>query len=231
MPVRPVRERIHDFTPVSLDRVQIANRDLEERATQPVVNAGDESLFVLPFLVASNHVGLTGEDRRNQSRNVFRLVLEVCRVENEHLSTRVQVTGAERVSDPASARMSHRLKKRVFRSETLQDAPRIVDGSVVDYDHLIAMGRGSKCDLRLLHEQRKILRFVLGRDENTNIRTTRHRLKRLAALEALRRISLGHGCHTRFRILAERTPSWSRYLATVRRAIWTPLSRRMLTMA
>src|SRR5438270_11850850 len=83
----------------------------------------------------------------------------------------------------------------------------------------------------LLHEERKILRFVFCRYENADFRATRHRLKRLATLEALRRVSLRHGGHTRLRILAEGTPSWSRYLATVRRAIWTPLSRRMLTIA
>ena len=37
--------------------------------------------------------------------------------------------------------------------------------------------------------------------------------------------------HTRLRMRAESTPSWSRYFATVRRAIWTPLSLRMLTIA
>src|SRR5205814_5531329 len=143
----------------------------------------------------------------------------------------MQVTGSEGISDAPARAMAHRLEQRVLPGEADKNIPGIVDGPVVDDDHFIAMGRRGENGTRLLHEQRKILRFVLGGDENADVRSTRHRLKRLAALEALRRVSLRHGCHTRFRIRAERTPSWSRYLATVRRAIWTPLSRRMLTIA
>src|SRR5690348_2175436 len=79
---------------------------------------------------------------------------------------------------------------------------------------------------RQLHEQRQVLRFVLRRDEHRHLGATglgkwcvRH--DRFAALSG----------HTRLRIRAESTPSWSRYLATVRRAIWTPPSFRMLTIA
>ena len=39
----------------------------------------------------------------------------------------------------------------------------------------------------------------------------------------------GNG-HTRFRIRAGRIPSWSRYLATVRRAIWIPCSWKRWTI-
>src|SRR6185436_13259200 len=103
--------------------------------------------------------------------------------------------------------------------------------TVVDHDYFVAIWLAGENCLRLFHEQREVLGFVLRGNEDADIGVTRQRLKRLATLEALRRISLWHGRHTRFRILAERTPSWSRYLATVRRAIWTPLSRRILTIA
>src|SRR4029077_18681156 len=59
----------------------------------------------------------------------------------------------------------------------------------------------------LPHEFGKVERLVFRRHEDAHV----HRLG-------------GSEGHTRFRIRAGRMPSWSRYFATVRRAIWMPCS-------
>src|SRR6185312_15875852 len=64
-----------------------------------------------------------------------------------------------------------------------------------------------------LDKLRKIVGLVLRRNEHADIQ----------------RLDRGNG-HTRFRIRAGRIPSWSRYLATVRRAIWIPCSWKRWTI-
>src|SRR5512141_1040581 len=128
--------------------------------------------------------------------------------------------------------MSHCTKKWITANEILENRPRLVHRSVVDDDDFVPVRSIRKCLRRLLHEQRKIFRFVLCGDENAHgwtrsLRKLPGRSQRASHGSSLRR----GGRHMRLRILAERTPSWSRYFATVRRAICTPLSRRMLTIA
>src|SRR4029079_4003811 len=167
----------------------------------------------------------------NEAWNVLRLVLKIGRVKHEDVAARMEIAGAQRVGYSAPSAVAHRLEKRILGSEALQHCPCVIHRAVVDDDHFIAArGRGERIS-RLLHEQRKVLGFVLGRDEDTDFGPAHRGLKRTPALKALRRVSLTSRSHTRLRIRAESTPSWSRYLATVRRAIWTPLSRRMLTIA
>src|SRR5215217_7095857 len=103
--------------------------------------------------------------------------------------------------------------------ELLQHAPRVVDGAVVDHDDFVADLRRLRERLRReLHEQREILGLVLRGDEDRDIDPA---IERVGELRDGPRAGVRH--HTRLRMRAERTPSWSRYLATVRRAIWTPV--------
>src|SRR6185312_10689298 len=62
MPVRTDRKRRHHFAPVRLDRIEIANRHVEQLATQSVVYARDERLLVLAFLSTRHHVELTSQN-------------------------------------------------------------------------------------------------------------------------------------------------------------------------
>ena len=92
-------------------------------------------------------------------------------------------------------------RKGYVRSSSPSTRRAVVARAVV-HDHDLereagrAQGLGAES-----HELGKIGRLVLGRDEHADV-------QRSAA-----------GGHTRFRIRAGRMPSWSRYLATVRRAI------------
>ena len=56
-----------------------------------------------------------------------------------------------------------------MRLQSLQYRPRIVAGSVFDDDHLIPRRGAVEGRSSQLHEQRQILRFVLGRDEYTDV--------------------------------------------------------------
>src|SRR5688500_8444813 len=118
-------------------------------------------------------------------------------------------------------------KKRVLLLELAQHLRRRVGRSIVDYHDLVARRDvGPERERRLLHEQRQVLGFILGRNEHRHVDD---RSCREPSTES-RELFLEHGGHTRFRIRADSTPSWSRYLATVRRAICTPFCLRMLTI-
>src|SRR5215216_2298887 len=103
--------------------------------------------------------------------------------------------------------MSYWPQKRIFGGEALQYAPGFVDRAVVDDYHLVAVRCGSKRHPGLLHEDRKILRFVFCGNENAYIGPALHRLKRVTAFKALPRVGLRNRGHTRLRIRAESTPS------------------------
>src|SRR3954469_15347499 len=231
MPVRPVGQAVHHFAPIGLHRIQVADADLEQRPAQTVVDTRHESLLVLPFLIPGDNVRLASENGSDQARNVFRLVLQIGGIKDEYVTAGMQISGAQGVGDAATRAVSHWLEERILGGEALQHVPGVVDRAIVDDDDLVAMGSAGEHRLCLLHEQWKILGLVLGGNENADVGPAGRGLKRTAALEALRRVSLRSRRHTRLRIRAERTPSWSRYLATVRRAIWTPLSRRIFTIA
>ena len=61
--------------------------------------------------------------------------------------------------------------------QPLQDAPRVVDRAVVDDDDFVPLWRGREGSARLLHEQREILRFVLGGNENADFGPACRRLR------------------------------------------------------
>src|SRR4051812_11204460 len=225
MPVRAHGQAIHDLPTICLYGVQVLHRHVKQGAAQAIVDLRDERLLVLPLLEAGHHVGFVGEDRRDEARDVLRLELHVRRVEDEHVGARVEVSGAQCVSNAAARAMPHGAQKRVLRPELLEHGPRAVGRAVVDDDHLVPSRRGGERFRRLFHEQRQVLRFVHrgNEDGNGGLRM---------ADGGWRSGAEGHEIvHTRLRMRAERTPSWSRYFATVRRAIWTPDSLRMFTIA
>src|SRR5690606_12742661 len=90
---------------------------------------------------------------------------------------------------------------------------------------------------QLAHQVRDVLHLVVGRDHDGEIPPGARGEARLGRGDRPVQ-DLGHwfgrrsgARQTRFRIRADRIPSWSRYLATVRRAIWMPSSLRMFTIA
>ena len=74
----------------ALTELRSLHRHVEQRAAQAIVDARDERLLVLPLLEARDHVGLAGEDRRDEARNVLGLELQVGGIEHEHVAARVR---------------------------------------------------------------------------------------------------------------------------------------------
>src|SRR5215208_4215555 len=229
VPVRAHGELVHDLAPVRLDGVQILHPHVEQRAAQPVVDVRNERLLVDAFFEPRDHVRLVRQNWPDQTRDVLRLELEVGRVEDEHVAACGEVARPQRVSDAAARAVAREPEERVPRDELLEHRPGRILRAVVDDDDLEAdVGRGAEDGVRLLHEERQVLRLVLGGHQHAHV----HLLARLAPPgSGERRHRNGADGHTRLRIRAERTPSWSRYFATVRLAICTPLSFRMFTIA
>ena len=93
------------------------------------------------------------------------------------------------------------------RGELLQYVPGIVDRTVIDDNDFVPLRDRRECRAGLFHKERKVLRLVFCWYEDAYVGPARYRLKRWAAVEALRRVSLWGRGHTRLRIRAERTPS------------------------
>ena len=138
MPIRADRQCLHDLAAICLHGVQVLDRHVEQRATETVVNARDELLLVLPLLEPGDHVRLAGENRRDEARNVFRLELQIGRVEDEHLGAGFEVARPQRVGDSTPNAMTRKPQKRVLGGQRLQHVPRVVLGSIVDDDDLVA---------------------------------------------------------------------------------------------
>src|SRR3989454_4693691 len=91
---------------------------------------------------------------------------------------------------------------------------RSVAAAIVDHHHFGGVGERQQRVARLAHELGQVLDLVLRGDEHAD----------------LRRGSGRREAHRRFRIRAGRMLSWSRYLATVRRAILTPFCSNSSTI-
>src|SRR5262249_11352708 len=83
MPIRAQRHVSDHLAPVRLHRVEIGYRDAKQRATQPIIDSGDERLVVLALLGTGDDVGPALENRSYQPGNVVRKVLQVRWVEDE----------------------------------------------------------------------------------------------------------------------------------------------------
>src|SRR5207247_10790324 len=81
-----------------------------------------------------------------------------------------------------------------------------VEAAVVHDDELAGVGERQERVARLADQLGKVFGFVFGGNEHAHFR----------------RDGPGGEAHRRLRMRAGRAPSWSRYFATVRRAILTP---------
>src|SRR5687767_1875674 len=114
MPVRPGRESFHHFPPIRLHRIQIANRNMEQALAEPIVDAGYERLLVRPLLESCYHVRRPVENRRDESRNILGLILEIGRIKNEHRTAGVQISGAQGFSDSAPVSVARRREEWIL---------------------------------------------------------------------------------------------------------------------
>src|SRR5687767_3712603 len=152
MPVGADRDVLHYFAPVRLYAVQILDANTEQRATQPIVNSRDKRLFIRPLLESRHHVGLTGDDRGDESRDVLGQELEVGRIEDEHRAAGVMETGPQSIGDAAPGPVPDDAKEWILRAKRLEHSPRVVDGPVVDDDYFVAKRTPAKRAGRQLHE-------------------------------------------------------------------------------
>jgi hypothetical protein len=129
-------------------------------------------LFVLAFLEPGDHVRIAGQNGGGQARNVLRLELQVRGVEDENVAARRQVSGAQCVGDAAPGAMAREAKKRILLGQLLQHAPRAIGAAVVDDDDFVPIRRGCEGRGCLLHEQRQVVGFVLGRDQDGDVDLT-----------------------------------------------------------
>src|SRR6185437_3906888 len=110
-------------------------------------------------------------------------------------------SAAQRIRYPALAAVLDDAQKRILRLELVEHLRRPVRGAVVDHDDFVRLGARTERVVAQLDEQRKILGLVLGRHQDRYGSPCGRRCG-MQALDA----------HTRFLILAESTPSCSRYL-------------------
>src|SRR5947207_2228766 len=214
MPVGPGGEAVHHFPPIRLDRVQIGDPDAEQPAAQPVVHPRDEPFLVVALLRADDHVGRVVEDGLHEVGNVARAILQVGGIEDEHPAAGGVGAGREGVGDAALTAVGHDPQERVLGREVPQRVRGAVSAAVVDDDDLARIREREEGLTRLPHELRQILGLVLRRDQDAHVREGR----------------AGGEAHSRLRMRAGRMLSWSRYFATVRRAILTPFCANISTI-
>ena len=214
MPIGSHRHDVHDLAAIRLHGVQVLHPHAEQPTAQRVVNPRNEALVILPLLGAGDDVGLAFQDRPDQPRNIGRQVLQVGGIVDQHPAPREVGARLQGVGNPALRPMRHHAHERVLDDELLQQPRGAVVAAVVD-DH--ELDRVRQRQHRLAgqpHELGEVLRFVFCRNQHAHIG----------------RCGIGREAHRRFRIRAGRMPSWSRYLATVRRAILTPLRSNSSTI-
>jgi len=117
-------------------------------------------------------------------------------------------------SAPALAAVGHDPYEGVLGGELTEGVGGAVPAAVVDHDDLARIGQRQQCLTCLTHEFRQIFGLVLRRDQDAHFREGRARGE----------------AHNRLRIRAGRMLSWSRYFATVRRAILTPFCANISTI-
>src|SRR5207237_10858774 len=124
------------------------------------------------------------------------------------------ISRRERVGDAVLAAVRHHPQKGVLGREVAQHVRSAVTAAVVDHDDLARIGQRQQRLPGLAHEFRKVIGLVLCRDQDAHVREGR----------------AGGEAHSRLRMRAGRMLSWSRYFATVRRAILTPFCANISTI-
>src|SRR5207302_54351 len=214
MPIGPGREAVHHLAPVRLDRVQVGDPDAEQPTAQPVVDPGHEAFLVMSLLGTGDDVGRVIEDRLHQGGDVTGPVLQVGGIEHEDAAAGGVAPRRQGVGDAALAAVRDHPDERVLGRELAQRVRGGIAAAVVDDHHFTTVRQGQQRLARLAHEFRQILGFVLGGHEHTHLGSGRPRGE----------------AHNRLRMRAGRMLSWSRYLATVRRAIFTPRCANISTI-
>src|SRR3989441_97399 len=214
MPVRAPRQTVHHLAPVRLYRVQVGDPDAEQPAAQPVVHPRDEPFLVVALLCAGDHVGRVVEDGLHEVGNVARAILQIGGIEDEDPAPGGVGAGREGVGDAALIAVGHDPQERVLDREVAQRIRGAVSAAVVDDDDLAGIGKRQEGLTRLPHKLREVLGLVLRRDQHAHFREGR----------------AGGEAHSRLRMRAGRMLSWSRYFATVRRAILTPFCANISTI-
>ena len=160
----------------------------------------------MSLLGPRHEVRLAGEDRRHEPGDVGREILQVRREEHEYIAARHLGPRPERVRDAALGAVRDDAEERVPRAEVPEDLGGPVEAAVVHDDELAGVGERQERVARLADQLGKVFGFVFRGNEHAH----------------LGRDGPGGEAHRRLRMRAGRTPSWSRYFATVRRAILTP---------
>src|SRR5947209_11703972 len=145
---------------------------------------------------------------------LFRSVLQVGGIEHQDAAAGGVAPRCQGVCDATLAAVRDHAHERVFDRELAQRLGGGVAAAVVDDHHFAAVRQRQQGLARLAYEFRKILGFVLGGHEDAHLGSGRPRGE----------------AHSRLRMRAGRMLSWSRYLATVRRAILTPRCANISTI-
>ena len=91
------------------------------------------------------------------------------RIEHEHVTCRAEVARPECVGDAAARAVPHGAQEVVAACKLREHAPAVVHGAVVDHDHFVVhvrrLGEGFGGEL---HEQRQVLRFVHGGNQDAD---------------------------------------------------------------
>src|SRR6267378_8532633 len=214
VPVGPGRQGVHHLAAVRLHRVEVGDPYTEEPAAHQVVDARDETLLVVSLLRARHDVGAVLDDRGDECGDVGREVLQVGGIEHEHPAARGIGAGFECVGNAPLCAVRHHAHERMLGGELGEHARRAVLAAVVHDHQLTGVGQRQQRLARQPYELGEVLGLVLGGDEHADLGERR----------------IGREAHMRLRIRAGRMPSWSRYLATVRRAIFTPRCSNIWTI-
>ena len=110
--------------------------------------------------------------------------------------------------------VGHDLEKRIPAAQLAEHPRGLVARAVVHHDHLEAEAGGAERLGAAREELGQVRRLVLGRHQHADVE---------GSAEPTAVIRACASC-------AGRMPSWSRYLATVRRAIWMPCSWKRWTI-
>src|SRR5690606_28763685 len=219
-----------------LHGVEVADRDVEEPAVQPVVDAGDEPLLVAAHLAPRDNVPALLE-LREEARDLVRRVLEVGIVKHQPRRGGGFGAGEQRLGLAEVPAVTHDAEPVPAGGLPARDLGGSIGRTIVDENDLPLQPEPLEGGAQLAHQLRNVLDLVVRGDDHGEVPPGAGGEARLGRdarpIQDLgHRIGLRSGAlQTRFRMRADRIPSWSRYLATVRRAIWVPSSLRMFTIA
>jgi hypothetical protein len=228
VPVVAKLQVVEHLATKDLHRVEVAHGYAEHHAGQPVVYARDQALAILSHLTTADDVVALlylGE----KARYLVGMVLQV-RVEEYnpvglgHACARQQRFGLAEVTRMA-------LQLQAVHASTFADGGlvRSVGGSVVHEDDLAVEAMAAEGRLELPKEYGYVVPLIECGNDYGEV-AAQAGLDGLDVCGSLFR-SVGDAAHTRLRMRADRIPSWSRYFATVRRAMLIPSRFNMSTIA